>query len=626
MFKKRTQQVFALIFSICLIFCAFNLPTMAEEATNTITLGGTENTDPLKIDVLDNGRIGFYFWQNNGTEYEYQYQYYDGDCWGTNLFFTREDTDIHYSSDYYQDWFDDPEAGEDIGLGILVKSGNTVTGTWPLDENRMTFNQVITYTPGSHMYEKTFTLTNNTSDTTYSDLKIIHGGDAYFGGDDDSSSYWNEMLNMVYLRNEDMDIFGLMGFAGMNETPADQYFAGDYDDGGEEAMAGDLSNFADPDYIDAGYQLQWNRAQLAPGASFTVHSYEMITEPSALQIISPSAKNADPDEVVEFTFEVINFSQEERIVDLQVTSEHGWTAVIEEGAQVTLAPDGSKTITVRVTVPADATSFMVDNLTLTATDSEDPDSTATGSTKININEQFPEIVSVTPEHASIYEGTVSLNVAIVTIKTEDDTPIYIEFMDSNSNPLDPNIMETGIVTANGTTLSFTLPANLPIGEYKILATLEGAEEIKTANLSVVARPVITTVTPEVNTINQGEEEITIKVSTTNLPTGSVVTIKLLDDSKVLLSPMVTGTGQVAADGTVSIVLSLPDNMALGKYFIQASATDADDHSDSYFEVIAAVVDENPQTEDITPILPIATSLLLILLSGCYIFIRKRIWN
>ncbi len=373
MIQKKTHLLISSLLIILLIMVSLCAPVFAAGAMDMISLGGNSGSDPLRMDVYDNGDLGLYFAQPG-----YVNQYYGGTAWGSNIFFDRRSESLHYVTNYYGSY------GTDVGNGTLSKNGNSVTGIWQLDSGDITFQQIITYVPGSYMVTKVFRLINNSSDS-YSNLKFIHGGDTYFGGADSARSYWNDGLEMIYVRNNDMTQFGLMGFYGTGSTPADQYFGGNYWTGYQFATAGNLPNTADSSFVDAGYQLQWNRATLAAGETWEIRSAEMITEPNALQVIAPAGQEADPGDTVEYEFIIQNFSSDEKTYLLDTDSENGWSTNIIGGSSITLSGNGGySNVEVEITVPADVTGGSTDKLTLTATDSSDSNVSNSNSTTTTV--------------------------------------------------------------------------------------------------------------------------------------------------------------------------------------------------------------------------------------------------
>ena len=60
---------------------------------------------------------------------------------------------------------------------------------------------------------------------------------------------------------------------------------------GYASSRANLPNTVNPSYLDAGYYLQWDRATLAPGASWTIDAYETWSAAGPLQILAPSRED-----------------------------------------------------------------------------------------------------------------------------------------------------------------------------------------------------------------------------------------------------------------------------------------------------------------------------------------------
>lgn len=327
------------------------------------TIGGSEN-DPLRITVGDQGSIGAFLW--NGSTYVNQY--YGDNCWGSNFYYTAGETRKHLTSWYYDDWF---SSSITLGIGEQTKpDDNTVQTVWLHENGKLRITQTISYQPGQQYYEKRWKIENLPGGEPLSDLTFIHGGDTTFGGNDMSRSYWNEALNMIYLKRVDVNITGTMGFAGNPSTPATKYFGGYYDDGGVYASeTGDLPNTWNEADTDAGYQLQWNKASLRPGNSWEIISYERWTDAGFLQLMPPAGKTVYAGDTVTYQFVAQNFLEEDETeFDLTAVSSNGWTATVASANPVTIPGDGGlANISVRLRVPAEALG-LTDTLTLTATE------------------------------------------------------------------------------------------------------------------------------------------------------------------------------------------------------------------------------------------------------------------
>ena len=330
---------------------------VAQAATQTIS------GNPLQIACEDEGSMAASVWDGA----EYIDQYYSEDSWGSLIFFDNGGSTLAYADSYHSDW----SSGDNVVAFTPVS--NSMPTAWQVNTvmdagtSGLRVSQRVEYTDGAAYYKMTWTITN-TSGTTYTNLKFIHGGDAYFADDDDAQSFWDDSLGMVYLRNP--GVSGLMGFYGGTGSRASAYNGGDYSDGVDLAVAGQLDNIVDSEYQDAGYHLQWDRASLAPGATWTITAYEKWTEAGDVQVLAPADAAGAPGSTVSLAFTVQNFQETTDTFDLSVASALGWTVSFAGSPTVTLDSGESATVVVNVTVPGDA-GDEIDTVTLTATSQED---------------------------------------------------------------------------------------------------------------------------------------------------------------------------------------------------------------------------------------------------------------
>jgi len=455
--------------------------------------GGTDGSNPLQMDVLSDGSMSLWFWQQHVFDPSpsvdvpgYQHQYYgetDDWSWNTNIHFTDSAARYHIYTPDAQMYTEDTDYAAGLtkavlGVGTQVKDGNSVTTTWTLHSGALQLIQVITYIPGSFYVEKDFTLTN-LSDRTFTDVSLIHGGDTYFGGDDDASCYFNAANRMVYIRNADMTTFGLMGYSGGPETPADHYFVGNYWDGGQLAANGLLDDSVDPDSsVDAGYELQWIRPSLAPAESLSIVSYERITGASVLQVLAPAEASTLPGTDATFTFTLMNYGDAAADFTLSAVSEHGWAVSIPGGNTVTLPALGTPVdVPVKVSIPTGTPAGTADLLTLTAVKSDDPGLYASDATRTNVTAPPSGITSVTPGSTQLISGTLTLPVTIGTVSLPDGTMLSVRLLDNAGNPLVPPVAGTAEVQDDDgdgigqALITLTLPENLPLAQYRIEVTV-----------------------------------------------------------------------------------------------------------------------------------------------------------
>ncbi len=284
----------------------------------------------------------------------YVYQYYSDDNWGSVIHLTSNNTTESYSTGYQSaDHTMTPVSNTKTSL---AGGGGKIVTVVDLGTSGVRMTQTFTHNTGDRFVTKRWVLTNRGT-KTYTGARFYHGGDCYFGGDDDSWGFYDAAKKMVYVRNVDYLNWGLMGFFASPSTPASHYFEGQYDDGNDYAE--DRVNLPDTvistSYEDAGYYLQWDRATLAPGASWTIEATELWTPAGALQIIAPPARNVTRNQTVTVPFTVQSLAAAPVTITLAASCDKSWSTSLIGSAVVTLAPNASVTRNVKVKVPAGAT-------------------------------------------------------------------------------------------------------------------------------------------------------------------------------------------------------------------------------------------------------------------------------
>lgn len=342
--------------------------------------------DPLDIYCYETGQMALW--------YQGVYQYFSEDSWGSVLMFDDGETTLKYADPYHAGFVEEGE------VTVFTGISNTQTSDWRIDtvmgagDSGVSITRTVQYTNGNSYYKMTWSITNG-GGTTYTNCKFIHGGDAYFGGDDAAQSYWDPNLGMVYLRNPGLS--GLMGFYGGLGSAAGRYYGGEYYTGVEQAIAGELGNTVDSNFIDAGYHLQWNRATLAPGQTWVITAYEKWTEAGDVQVLAPSEQTGAAGDTLDLSFLVQNFQGSTDTFDLIAVSENGWSISLPYGDTVTLDSGESTYVTVRVVLPG-GEGATDDTITLTATSQADAEVTNSDSVAITRTYESGSLVVTGREH------------------------------------------------------------------------------------------------------------------------------------------------------------------------------------------------------------------------------------
>jgi hypothetical protein len=256
---------------------------------------------------------------------------------------------------------------------------------------------------------------------------------------------------MVFVANETTGAVGIMGLYGGPQTQPNNYDEGNYYDVvWTNAMAGQLTNTTDSDLEDAGYGLQWNRATLAPGETWTIVAYEKFTGPGDLQVIAPPGQTVNYGDTVTYQFIVLNLQTTDDTFNLQTASSNGWPTALPNGNTVTIPTRTSATVEVTLATASGPSS---DSLTLTAT------SQTFAVPEIGINVQGNGISiangDTTPSLEDLTDfGSVSIN----TAKENSFTIQSLGIMDLNltGNPL------VAISGPNASDFVVTVSPNTPV--------------------------------------------------------------------------------------------------------------------------------------------------------------------
>ncbi len=301
-------------------------------------------------------------WVKSSSGGDYVYQYYGQTSWGTVVW-------VNGSAQKFSSQYQGQTAFTPVSNTVVaVTGGQAIVTVVDLGATGLRLTQRFTYINGQRTITKEWTLTN-TGSTTYSDLRLFHGGDSYFGGVDSAYSFYDAANSMVYLRNNDYTNWGLMGFYANPATPAAHYYGGQYSTGTSYATgstgSGHLPDTVTSSYTDAGYYLEWNRVSLAPGQSWSIQAFEVWTPGgSSVQVLSPANQNTVPDSTANLSFTVQNLGTTSATFPLAASSSAGWTTSLPNGSSVTVGANSNTAVPVQVTVPPGASG--TNTVTLTA--------------------------------------------------------------------------------------------------------------------------------------------------------------------------------------------------------------------------------------------------------------------
>ena len=257
-----------LVFSV--IFLSAASTAMAFDYLGSDEYYMTISGDPIKISAGEKGTLA--------VEVNDMQQYYHGDNCGSVLVVNYENTFLEQR--FVSPYFEDPEDSSSsvfTPVSMNKVSDYEINAVFDAGVSGLRVSQNIVYVDGERYYKKIWSISNEGIET-YSDLRFSHGGDNEFAGEDRNTGHYDDNLKMVYLTNSDASIDGIMGFYADSSSPSSHYQEGFIGDVWDNMFDGLLTDTVNPEDHDAAYALQWNRASLAPGETWTITAYEKWTE------------------------------------------------------------------------------------------------------------------------------------------------------------------------------------------------------------------------------------------------------------------------------------------------------------------------------------------------------------
>ncbi|MFV8816816.1 choice-of-anchor U domain-containing protein [Haliea sp. E17] len=313
--------------------------------------------DPLIIGVGSTGGVALWVCHPSGIKY----QYFSEDSWRSLVWLNGADTSNAFYTGYTA------RGTRATAVSLTRPDAETIVATLNLG-SKAQLKMIVSYEDGSLSYKKRFELTNTTA-ATFTDVRLMHGGDAYFGGVDSARSWWDATSGRLNLSNNGFSNSGTISFFGAVVTPANHYFGGLFSTGNMQANSGRLGDEANASYVDAGYYLEWDKASLAAGQTWVVESYEQVTHPSYLQVLPVPEQFAEPGEDVTLNFLVQNLDNTAHTFSLSAAANPAWTTALPNGNSITLASLERVIVPVVVSVPGSAPESAASQVSLTATES-----------------------------------------------------------------------------------------------------------------------------------------------------------------------------------------------------------------------------------------------------------------
>lgn len=449
---RTIKRLFVSCLVLLLLFTLFAPGVGVVQAQSALSIEGM----PLTIDSMsDLGSLSVYRYQ--AADGYYVQQYYD-----TFESYLRLGEVVYNSYGGGYDALDDAFGASASFVPVSQTQVNpwTINTTVDAGESGVRILQTISYVNGSPYYTKTWRI-SNLGQTTYADVGFLHGGDTYFGGDDRSMGHWEPSLGMVYLTNPDPAIAGIMGFYGDRTTPASHYYENWYGSVWNALESGHLNDTVVPDFLDAGYGLEWDRSTLAPGDVWTITSYEKWTEAGFVQVFAPQEESAPIGTKVTLPFVVTTFGQggtpqeEPRalrgvaptpvVVDLSVNSSLGWQVTLPQGSSIALIPGIAATVDVEVAVPWAARAGDRNSVTLTASSRGEGASTGSDSTVVEAEASSGADVIPPTIVLPVINPVMNHSSMDLTLDVRDDSgQAKVSILDNGTVLVDP--FQNGVLT------------------------------------------------------------------------------------------------------------------------------------------------------------------------------------
>ncbi|KAF0107827.1 MAG: putative cell surface glycoprotein [Anaerolineaceae bacterium] len=261
------QRLMSKIFAMALVAVLVLIPTgLALAATQTI--GGTAVAGNLRVAVYDNGAMAIQqytgaFWQEN---------VYGVSAKGSTLCVATTRYDMGGNSTWT------PGAGGTVAT--WVSNASSGPGTWTIvttwTAGGMTIVQTTSYTDGNQYYTINWAVTNN-SGVAINDLRLFNGQDTLLGGSDSGNGWWNAGLGAFGSIGVTHPTTGQqMWLQPVSEAPF-QYESRVYYTSRVNVDACALDGTVTAAVHDNGYALEFRRAALANGATWSVTLEEHFT-------------------------------------------------------------------------------------------------------------------------------------------------------------------------------------------------------------------------------------------------------------------------------------------------------------------------------------------------------------
>lgn len=430
---------------------AFSLAAALVPASPVMAATQTISGDPIDVNVFDAGRIEPYY-DNWGSRYQY---YANKAC--NNVLWLNGGT-VGFDAP-------DTSTANCAACTDFTAVSNSKPDPWTIEtvydagSTGVRITQTVTYVNGAKYYNMHWSI-ENTGGTTYTNLRFMHGGDTYFGGLDNSNGHYDAVLDMIYLTNS--GVTGIMGLLGTPTSLIDHYYEDNYSSVRNAMNSGNhLPDTVNPNYVDAGYAVEWDRTTLAPGETWDIAAIEKWTASGDVQVMAPAGQSGYVGYTFNYSFIVQNLQGSSDTFDLSTGSSQGWTVSLPGGSTVTIGADSSETVQVQVT----ATSTGTDLTTLTATSQSDPEVTNNDSVT-TVTASCPNVATATGTGTAIFcpsSGVIENMIAVSesSLSCPMEGKPNLEFAHGFFS-----FNVTGLTPGQTVTVNITFPQAVPVGtEY-----------------------------------------------------------------------------------------------------------------------------------------------------------------
>jgi len=379
--KKIITIVAVAVLMVVPTFVALKNFHQSLAAPGTTYLGGVEDGgDLLRLAITNDGGVNLQRYNSAGNCGLTPGA--TGSCWTKQYFAGNGSGLVFYANGQVMFWGGNSEANfESKSSNVNISVGNSVvasgvesivrtwTGVGPA--SGIVLNETISLAKSSLEYTRTVEVVNNTG-AALSDVRLIVGGDTQYMDSDNGYVMHGTRNggNAVYTYTNSAS--DKMIFSGTSTTPADRYFAGNFNVGRIYAKVDAwLTNEASgaSELIDTGYYLQWGNGarNISAGGTWLVGMSEELTggvlygdvnndaSVDAADITLVRRHVAGWPVAINLTAADVNVDTYTDAADVTLTRRHvaGWPVVLgAQSSPIVLDSDGTMPLGGRLTIAA----------------------------------------------------------------------------------------------------------------------------------------------------------------------------------------------------------------------------------------------------------------------------------